>query len=66
MFSDMVEGSVCTKLQVCIVCSGGLVQINKPTDQVKIEKSSTGCSPHVDFDNFLGLHLRIHSKLVKP
>ena len=33
------------------VWSGGLVQINKPTDQLKIGISSNSCSPHVDFDN---------------
>ena len=51
----MVQGSMCTKFQVCIVFR--LVRryrTNKLTDpylQVKIGISSIGCSPHVRFDN---------------
>ena len=36
---------------LCFVWPGGVTQINKYTHiQVKLTKSSTGCSPHVDFE----------------
>ena len=47
----MVQGNVCTKFQVCTVFHlprKGDTDTQK--DQVKIGISSTGCSPHVDFD----------------
>ena len=56
LFSDKVNGSMCAKFQVCIVFSLAK-RSRKPQQtylQVKIEISSTGCSPHVDFDNANG------------
>ena len=53
----MVLGGVCTKFQVCIFFRCGQKRrTDRHTNraiylQVKIEISSTGCSPHVDFDN---------------
>ena len=55
-FLDLVQGSVCTKFQVCIVFR--LARRHDTNEQlhpyihiqVKIGISSTGCSPHVDFD----------------
>ena len=44
---------MCTKFQACIVfgLAKGVAQINTYTNiQVKLGISSTGCSPHVDFD----------------
>ena len=51
-FLDKVYGSMRTKFQVCIVFR--LARRRDPNTythiQVKIGISSTGCSPHVDFD----------------
>ena len=59
-FLDMVKGSVGIKFQICInfrlARRSRTAHIHKPTDiisQVKLGISSTGCSPHVDFENAL-------------
>ena len=55
-FLDKVYGSMCTKFQFCIVFRLARrrdthTKINKYTHiQVNLGISSTGCSPHVDFD----------------
>ena len=55
-FSDMVYGSMCAKFQVCIVFRLARrrdtnTQTHKYTHiRVNLRISSTGCSPHVDFD----------------
>ena len=55
-FLDKGIGSMCAKFQVCIVVSvvrrhETHKQIHKHTHiQVNLRISSTGCSPHVDFD----------------
>ena len=59
-FLDMVKGIVCTKFQVCIFFRWGRKAPYKHTNrqaylQLKIGISSTGCSPHVDFDNLARL-----------
>ena len=57
-FLDKVYGSMCTKFQVRIIFSlAKRLKYKKYTHiQVKLGISSTGCSPHVDFDknNLMG------------
>ena len=52
-FLDKVNGSILPNFRSIsfFVWPGGVTQINKCTHiQVKLGISSTGCSPHVDFD----------------
>ena len=52
-FLDKVNGSMCAKFQVCIVFRLARRRDTKNTYthiKVKLGMSSTGCSPHVDFD----------------
>ena len=55
-FLDKVDGSMCAKFQVCIVFRLARrrdtnTQTHKDTHiRVNLRISSTGCSPHVDFD----------------
>ena len=51
-FLDKVYGSMCTKFQVCIDFRlARRREINTYTHiQVKLGISSTGCSPHVEFN----------------